>query len=280
MNNDKPRRSILSGLTQRNSEPQKSDNEKEPLELKPAMPELGTAPCPVCGHRVAVFVTRTKAAIHQLRLLLSPHLLQRLAFDGTTEGSDQGSEERRVPQMSGAGLVSVRLPRSLIAALEAHAAQVGMDVHGTARQLVSSLGGLSDAELASLPDPPKESDNPRLSLYVGWSNIEALTAASHRTQLSTSSIVRRLVYRRLVTGSVSLGESGESRGFSSPRVLGCAGELSSASLTWAAAVVLGVAVVGAVFFYLWLRRRRQRTNIGPPNQSPSRSTTRKEADPQ
>lgn len=33
---------------------------QEPLELQPAMPELGTAPCPVCGHRVAVFVTRTK----------------------------------------------------------------------------------------------------------------------------------------------------------------------------------------------------------------------------
>jgi len=28
--------------------------------LAPAMPELGTAPCPVCGQKVAVFVTRTK----------------------------------------------------------------------------------------------------------------------------------------------------------------------------------------------------------------------------
>jgi DNA-directed RNA polymerase subunit RPC12/RpoP len=39
------------------------EHAKEPeksLELQPAMPELGTAPCPVCGHRVAVFVTRTK----------------------------------------------------------------------------------------------------------------------------------------------------------------------------------------------------------------------------
>ncbi len=60
MNNDKPRRSILSSLTQKNSEPIQNSNEKEPLELMPAMPELGTAPCPVCGHRVAVFVTRTK----------------------------------------------------------------------------------------------------------------------------------------------------------------------------------------------------------------------------
>ena len=36
------------------------EKEKEPLELKPAMPELGTVPCPVCRRRVAVFVTRTK----------------------------------------------------------------------------------------------------------------------------------------------------------------------------------------------------------------------------
>lgn len=33
---------------------------EQSLELRPAMPELGTAPCPVCGHGVAVFVTRTK----------------------------------------------------------------------------------------------------------------------------------------------------------------------------------------------------------------------------
>jgi hypothetical protein len=32
-----------------------------PLEdLKPALPELGTTPCPVCRRRVTVFVTKTK----------------------------------------------------------------------------------------------------------------------------------------------------------------------------------------------------------------------------
>ena len=67
MDNDKPTLSLLKrvgrGLTeQTKSEQKKTDQEKdaEPLELRPAMPELGTAPCPVCGHRVAVFVTRTK----------------------------------------------------------------------------------------------------------------------------------------------------------------------------------------------------------------------------
>ncbi len=29
-------------------------------ELKPALPELGTVPCPVCKRRVTVFVTKTK----------------------------------------------------------------------------------------------------------------------------------------------------------------------------------------------------------------------------
>jgi hypothetical protein len=59
MDNDKPHRNIFRRLGQRISEPPTSKAE-EPLELRPAMPELGTAPCPVCGHGVAVFVTRTK----------------------------------------------------------------------------------------------------------------------------------------------------------------------------------------------------------------------------
>jgi hypothetical protein len=60
MDNDKPKPNLLRLLGRRIIEAEKSDPEKEPLELKPAMPELGTAPCPVCGHGVAVFVTRTK----------------------------------------------------------------------------------------------------------------------------------------------------------------------------------------------------------------------------
>jgi len=64
MDNNKPTLSLLRRVGRGFSQQKKSDNEqaneKEPLELQPAMPELGTAPCPVCGHRVAVFVTRTK----------------------------------------------------------------------------------------------------------------------------------------------------------------------------------------------------------------------------
>ena len=58
-NKDKPRTRIFRRLaTQRSEETAKE--KPSPPELAPAMPELGTAPCPVCGHPVAVFVTRTK----------------------------------------------------------------------------------------------------------------------------------------------------------------------------------------------------------------------------
>ena len=68
MDNDKPTFSLLRRIGRRTSAPEQaasqpendSEKHKEPLELKPAMPELGTAPCPVCGHKVAVFVTRTR----------------------------------------------------------------------------------------------------------------------------------------------------------------------------------------------------------------------------
>ncbi len=62
MDNDKPTTNLLRRFGRRVTESTKSaqEQQEEPLELKPAMPELGTAPCPVCGHGVAVFVTRTK----------------------------------------------------------------------------------------------------------------------------------------------------------------------------------------------------------------------------
>jgi DNA-directed RNA polymerase subunit RPC12/RpoP len=55
---DKPPMSIFRRLDRKDTKETEKD-EPTPV-LAPAMPELGTAPCPVCGHKVAVFVTRTK----------------------------------------------------------------------------------------------------------------------------------------------------------------------------------------------------------------------------
>jgi DNA-directed RNA polymerase subunit RPC12/RpoP len=58
-NKDKPRKSLFRSLVRKPAAEGQKDKAASP-ELAPAMPELGTAPCPVCGQRVAVFVTRTK----------------------------------------------------------------------------------------------------------------------------------------------------------------------------------------------------------------------------
>jgi hypothetical protein len=60
---DKPQKRIFRILGMKRSgetKPEQTNQDTSPLELRPAMPELGTAPCPVCGQQVAVFVTRTK----------------------------------------------------------------------------------------------------------------------------------------------------------------------------------------------------------------------------
>lgn len=70
MNQDKnkPRRSIFRSLAAKTVPQQKIDTEKsqekgkaqESIVLAPAMPELGSTPCPICRRRVTVFVTKTK----------------------------------------------------------------------------------------------------------------------------------------------------------------------------------------------------------------------------
>src|SRR5712692_7826615 len=111
--------------------------------------------------------------------------------------------------MSGAGLVSIRLPRSIMEAFEAEALQADMDKHEATRRLVLCLERLTNDQLAKLPEPPKEKDNPRLSLYIGWPHAETLATVSRRTQLSMSCIVRRLVYGLAVTGAIKPASTGQ-----------------------------------------------------------------------
>jgi len=56
---DRPRETIFQRLLRKKRSEQTKDG-KQPVELKPALPELGTTLCPICRRRVTVFVTRTK----------------------------------------------------------------------------------------------------------------------------------------------------------------------------------------------------------------------------
>lgn len=104
--------------------------------------------------------------------------------------------------MSGYGLISIRIPRTLVAALLSGTRHAdSADLHGRARLLLSCLKDFSPDDLILLPEPPREMDSPRISLYVGRYRT-VLSELTARTQLSKSSIFRRIAYGFFVTRSV------------------------------------------------------------------------------
>jgi hypothetical protein len=104
--------------------------------------------------------------------------------------------------MSGDGVISVRLPRSLFGALRATADQHGISIHEAARRWTSYLPSLSEDDLKALTEPPRELDTPKVSLYLGWRVIDALTIATRNSALTNSTIIRRLLYAVLVTDDI------------------------------------------------------------------------------
>jgi hypothetical protein len=105
--------------------------------------------------------------------------------------------------MSGDGLISTRIPRSLLQALRASAQRQGISLHEAARRLTDKLPSLTQADLRGLKEPPREPDSPRVSLYIGWSLLDVLSDAAHESSLSNSSIFRRLLYGFLVTKEIA-----------------------------------------------------------------------------
>jgi hypothetical protein len=111
--------------------------------------------------------------------------------------------------MSGEGLISVRLPKSLYGRFKATANSQGLDLHDAARRLISRLPSFTADEFSTLEDPPREPDMPRVSLYVGCDSVDALVEAAHESNLAISTILRRLLYAFLVSGQLQLVQNGE-----------------------------------------------------------------------
>ena len=104
--------------------------------------------------------------------------------------------------MSGDGLISVRMPRSLLECLRASAQRQGISIHEAARRLTDKLPSLTGDELRALQEPPQAPDTPRVSLYIGWDLLDVVADATHESNLTNSSIFRRLLYGFLVTEQV------------------------------------------------------------------------------
>jgi hypothetical protein len=109
---------------------------------------------------------------------------------------------RERAEMSGDGILSVRLPRSLLGAFRTATERQEITIHEGARRMIAVMSSVGRDEINSLQEPPCELDNPRVSLYVGWRGVDSLAAATRNSALTNSSIFRRLLYGLLVTRKV------------------------------------------------------------------------------
>jgi hypothetical protein len=112
--------------------------------------------------------------------------------------------------MSGDGIISVRLPRTLLSTFRNWAASQGLSIHRAAIDLIYWMPDLDANELLSLPEPPKESDNPRVSLHVGLDSIDFLADVTSNSGLGTSSAFRRFLHAYLVDRTVEIVQRGRS----------------------------------------------------------------------
>lgn len=105
--------------------------------------------------------------------------------------------------MSGHGLVSVRLPQSMLHKLHVTAGRRGLRTNELAQIIVNGLEGLSGSQIREIPEPSLEATNPRLSVYLGQKGLQVLNTAATSSSLSPSSALRRALNAALTTKSFS-----------------------------------------------------------------------------
>ena len=111
--------------------------------------------------------------------------------------------------MSGDGVISVRLPLSLLGAFRAAAEQQRISTHEAARRVISFLPSVSPDDLVGLREPAGELETPKASLYVGWRAVDVLATSARESGLTNSAILRRLLYGFLVSKDVEFVQHGD-----------------------------------------------------------------------
>jgi hypothetical protein len=122
--------------------------------------------------------------------------------------------------MSGRGLVSVRLPESMLERLRLAARRQGVSTNDFARTVVDGLVGLSGSQIREIPEPPSDAANPRLSVYLGQERLQVLNAAATNSGLSPSSALRRALNAALTRNLIPSVQPEEDRVNMAPLVVG------------------------------------------------------------
>jgi hypothetical protein len=95
--------------------------------------------------------------------------------------------------------ITVSLPDSLRGRFQAVAADQAITVKEACRRIICGLSGLTDTDLRSLREPPREYRNTDLKIDLEWRYLDRLTAVSRASEIRISSIFRRILHALLIT---------------------------------------------------------------------------------
>lgn len=104
--------------------------------------------------------------------------------------------------MSGNATISIHLPASLLGAFQVVTASQAISEGKACCRIIRGLSGLTDADLRSLPEPPREHRNRDLRISLEWRYLDRLSEAARGSRLPISSIFRRILHACLITRRV------------------------------------------------------------------------------
>jgi len=98
--------------------------------------------------------------------------------------------------------ITINLPASLCRALQAVVCRQALTESEACRRIICGLSGLTDADLRSLPEPPREYQNRKLKIDVEWRYLDKLSEATRVSRIAPSSIFRRILHACLITREI------------------------------------------------------------------------------
>jgi hypothetical protein len=95
--------------------------------------------------------------------------------------------------------ITINLPASLCGAFQAEVCRQALSEREACRRIIWGLSGLTDADLRSLPEPPREYRNRSVKIDLDWRYLDKLSEATRVSRIATSSIFRRILHGLLIT---------------------------------------------------------------------------------
>jgi hypothetical protein len=108
--------------------------------------------------------------------------------------------------------ITIHLPVSLHRTLEAVTASQAITEEEAYRRIICGLVGLSDVDLRSLPEPPREYSR-NFKIDLEWPYIDTLSEATNASGLTNSSLFRRIVFDFLITHTIHFVATDDENGF-------------------------------------------------------------------